>query len=94
MVLAREKEFHIDYFEVHTLYQRQGYGREIYHWIENYAQRKGMRTMYLTPNKSAIRFWIRMGFVLISNDSDEMMKTITSHLPDIHKDDAYMSIAS
>jgi GNAT superfamily N-acetyltransferase len=80
--LDHEKEFHIDYFEVHTRYQRQGYGREIYHWIENYAKRKGMHTMYLTLYKSAIRFWIKMGFVPISNESDEMVKSLTSHLPD------------
>lgn len=92
MVLVHEKELHIDYFEVHTLYQRQGYGREIFHWIEQYATRKGMRTIYLTPYKSAVRFWIKMGFVPTSNDSDEMMKTITSQIPDTHKDDAYMSI--
>jgi GNAT superfamily N-acetyltransferase len=82
MTLAYEKEFHIDYFEVHTLYQRQGYGREIYLWIENYAKRKGMHTMYLTPYNSAIRFWIKMGFVPISNESDEMVKSLIPHVPD------------
>jgi GNAT superfamily N-acetyltransferase len=94
MTLDHEKEFHIDYFEVHTLYQKQGYGREIYHWIENYAKHKGIRTIYLTPYKSAVRFWIKLGFLPISHDSDEMIKTITSPVPDTRKDDVYGQIAS
>lgn len=94
MLLAHEKEFHIDYFEVHSPYQRQGYGREIYDWIEHYAKRKGLQTINLTPYKSAVNFWMKMGFLPISHDSDEMMKTIKSQLPYIQKDDSYVKIAS
>ncbi len=74
--LAGVKEFHIDYFEVHEMYRRQGYGREIFMWIENYAKHKGMQTIYLTPYESAIKFWIKMGFFPASNKSDEMIKKL------------------
>ena len=74
--LADIKEFYIDYFEVHDIYRGQGYGSEIFNWIEAYAKRKGMRTIFLTPYQSAVNFWVKMGFSHPSRDSDEMLKTL------------------
>lgn len=77
------KEFHIDYFEVHELYRKQGYGREMFVWIENFARRKGIQTIYITPYKSAIQFWTKMGFRPATYECDEMIKTLSPHTPKI-----------
>ena len=73
------KEFHIDYFEVHELYRKQGYGREMFAWIEGYARRKGMQTIYITPYKSAIQFWTKMGFRPSTYECDEMIKRLPQY---------------
>lgn len=78
-ILTEVKEFHIDYFEVHELFRKQGYGREMFMWMEHYAKRKGLQTIYLTPYKSAIRFWMKMGFIPINSECDEMVKTLHPH---------------
>lgn len=75
-VLPEVKEFHIDYFEVHELYRKHGYGREMFDWIEAYARRKGMQTIYITPYESAIQFWTKMGFRPTTYECDEMSKTL------------------
>lgn len=75
-ILDDVKECYIDYFEVRETYRKQGYGREIFSWIEHYAKRKGMKTIYLTPYESAINFWRKMGFLAASPNNDEMIKTI------------------
>ena len=75
-VLPEVKEFHIDYFEVHEIFRKQGYGREMSAWIEDFARRKGMQTIYITPYKSAIQFWKKMGFRPTTYECDEMIKTL------------------
>ena len=80
-VLPDVNEFHIDYFEVHELYRKQGYGREIFGWIEDFARRKGMQTIYITPYKSVIRFWAKMGFKPTTYECDEMIKMLHQHSP-------------
>lgn len=56
------KELYINYLEVAPGLERQGYGREIYEWVENYAQKKGTIWIFLTTYGSATEFWEKMGF--------------------------------
>jgi GNAT superfamily N-acetyltransferase len=71
-----DRELYIDYFEVAAAFRGQGYGREMYQWVEGYARRRGMRQILLTPYDSALPFWLRMGFRVISTETYEMMKPL------------------
>jgi len=70
-------ELYIDYFEVWEPFRGVGYGREMWDWVEEYARRRGMKRIILTPYNSAVGFWRKMGFRSLSRQAYEMVKVLS-----------------
>jgi len=59
--LRNKEELNIDFLEVYEPFRKNGYGREIYEWIESYAKERGIKKITVISLEDAIGFWMKMG---------------------------------
>jgi len=57
----KSDELNIDFFEVYKPLRKNGYGREIYRWLEDYARRRGIKMITVISLDEATGFWRKMG---------------------------------
>jgi len=53
-------------------YQGQGLGRDLYLYCENSLKKQGVKEIYCHARKSAIRFYEKMNFEIVSEEFEEV----------------------